>query len=142
MASTNGASRRLPPLNAAALRALLIEMAWMWVRYQPQSELAQWYFKRISGTGTNKRHKRIAIVAVARRLAASGARVPRITSDEFGTLAKGFNGMAEHLQSMYRNLEDKVAEKTSELQEKRERLEALYDVTTLAAKVATALIAS
>ena len=66
-----------------------------------------------------------------------GARVHRITSDEFGTLAKGFNGMAEHLQSMYRNLEGKVAEKTSELQEKRERLEALYDVTTLAAKATT-----
>ena len=63
-----------------------------------------------------------------------GARVQRITSDEFGTLAKGFNGMAEHLQSMYRNLEGKVAEKTSELQEKRERLEALYNVTMLAAK--------
>ena len=66
-----------------------------------------------------------------------GARVQRITSDEFGTLAKGFNGMAEHLQSMYRNLEGKVAEKTSELQEKRERLEALYDVTTLVAKATT-----
>jgi len=66
-----------------------------------------------------------------------GARVERITSDEFGTLAKGFNGMAEHLQSMYRNLEAKVAEKTSELQEKRERLEALYDVTTLVAKATT-----
>ena len=66
-----------------------------------------------------------------------GARVQRITSDEFGTLAKGFNSMAEHLQSMYRNLESKVAEKTSELQEKRERLEALYDVTTLAAKATT-----
>ena len=51
------------------VRALLIEMAWMWVRYQPQSELAQWYCKRISGTGINKRSKRIAIVAVARRLA-------------------------------------------------------------------------
>jgi len=50
------------------VRALLIEMAWMWVRYQPQSELAQWYFGRISGTGTNKRSKRIAIVGVARRL--------------------------------------------------------------------------
>ena len=45
--------------------------------------------------------------------------------------------MAEHLQSMYRNLEQRVAEKTSELQEKRERLEALYDVTTLAAKATT-----
>ncbi|MFI4939610.1 MAG: type IV pili methyl-accepting chemotaxis transducer N-terminal domain-containing protein [Burkholderiales bacterium] len=63
-----------------------------------------------------------------------GARVERVTSDEFGTLAEGFNGMAEHLQSMYRNLESKVQEKTAELQEKRERLESLYDVTTLVAR--------
>src|SRR5512143_3211755 len=65
------------------------------------------------------------------------ARVRRTTSDEFGTLAKGFNGMAENLQSMYRNLEGRVAEKTSELQEQRERLEALYGVTALAANATT-----
>jgi len=65
------------------------------------------------------------------------ARVDRVTSDEFGTLAEGFNGMAEHLQSMYRDLEAKVAEKTSQLEEKRERLEALYDVTRLVAKATT-----
>jgi transposase len=51
------------------VRALLIEMAWMWLRWQPQSELAQWFAKRTSGTGSNKRSKRMAIVAVARRLA-------------------------------------------------------------------------
>lgn len=51
------------------VRALLIEMAWMWLRWQPHSELAQWFAKRTSGTGSNKRSKRIAIVAVARRLA-------------------------------------------------------------------------
>jgi transposase len=50
------------------VRALLIEMAWLWLRWQPQSELAQWFAKRTSGTGSNKRSKRIAIVAVARRL--------------------------------------------------------------------------
>lgn len=62
------------------------------------------------------------------------ARVDRVTTDEFGTLADGFNGMAEHLQSMYRNLESKVLEKTAELEEKRERLEALYEVTALVAR--------
>lgn len=61
------------------------------------------------------------------------ARVERVTTDEFGTLADGFNGMAEHLQSMYRHLERKVAEKTAQLQEKNERLESLYQVTALVA---------
>lgn len=62
------------------------------------------------------------------------ARVERVSSDEFGTLADGFNGMAEHLQSMYKNLEAKVTEKTLLLQEKSERLESLYQVTNLVAK--------
>ena len=65
------------------------------------------------------------------------ARVACVTRDEFGTLAEGFNGMAEHLQSMYRDLEAKVTAKTSELADKRERLEALYDVTSLVAKAGT-----
>ena len=50
------------------VRALLIEMAWMWLRWQPQSALAQWFAQRTRGTGGNKRSKRMAIVAVARRL--------------------------------------------------------------------------
>ena len=61
------------------------------------------------------------------------ARVEHESSDEFGTLARGFNGMADNLQFMYRNLEHKVAEKTAELAEKKERLEGLYEVTALVA---------
>ena len=49
------------------VRALLIEMAWAWLKYQPSSDLAQWFARRTSGQ--NKRGRRIAIVAVARRLA-------------------------------------------------------------------------
>jgi two-component system, NarL family, nitrate/nitrite sensor histidine kinase NarX len=64
-------------------------------------------------------------------------RVASTSHDEFGTLATGFNGLAAHLQSMYRNLEAKVAEKTSELEEKRERLQALYDMTTLITQATT-----
>lgn len=66
-----------------------------------------------------------------------GARVEGVTTDEFGSLADCFNGMAAHLQSLYRDLEARVADKTSQLEEKRERLEALYDVTALAANAAT-----
>lgn len=54
------------------VRALLIEMAWMWLRHQPDSAISRWYERR-TGTGTTdpsagKRGKRVAIVAVARRL--------------------------------------------------------------------------
>jgi len=50
------------------VRALLIEMAWMWLRYQPESVMSRWFVQRTEGTGKNKRNKRIAIVAIARRL--------------------------------------------------------------------------
>lgn len=49
------------------VRSLLIEMAWFWLRYQPGSAISRWYAQRI-GDGKSKRNKRIAIVAVARRL--------------------------------------------------------------------------
>lgn len=62
-----------------------------------------------------------------------GTRIHQVTTDEFGTLVIGFNDMAEHLQRLYRDLEDKVQEKTAELQEKHERLESLYKVTALVA---------
>lgn len=51
------------------VRALLIEMAWFWLRYQPDSALAKWFFQRTANSAKNKRGKRIAIVAVARKLA-------------------------------------------------------------------------
>ena len=66
-----------------------------------------------------------------------GARVENATTDEFGTLAAGFNDMAAQLQSMYRNLESRVHEKTAQLEEKHERLESLYEVTKLVTKAAT-----
>jgi transposase len=50
------------------VRALLIEMSWFWLRYQPDSAISKWFAYRTQGSGTNKRGKRIAIVAVARRL--------------------------------------------------------------------------
>ena len=50
------------------VRALVIEMAWMWLRYQPESAITKWFHQRTKGCGPNKRGKRIAIVAVARRL--------------------------------------------------------------------------
>jgi transposase len=51
------------------VRALLTELAWSWLRYQPDSALTQWFHQRTQGTQRNRRSRRIAIVAVARRLA-------------------------------------------------------------------------
>jgi transposase len=48
------------------IRALAINSAWAWLRYQPQSALAQWYRARFGG-GTSRQRK-IGIVALARKL--------------------------------------------------------------------------
>ena len=48
------------------IRALAIEIAWAWLRFQPQSKLSRWYMQRFAGGG--KRMRRIGIVAVVRRL--------------------------------------------------------------------------
>ena len=50
------------------VRSLSIELAWLWLRYQPNSAITKWYLRRVHGNEKNKRGKRIAIVAVARRL--------------------------------------------------------------------------
>ena len=48
------------------MRTMSIEIAWCWLRWQPQSALSQWYMKRF-GQGS-KRQRRIGIVALARKL--------------------------------------------------------------------------
>lgn len=48
------------------IRKLMIELAWMWLRYQPNSELSKWFEQRFGGGG--KRMRRIGIVALARKL--------------------------------------------------------------------------
>ena len=57
------------------------------------------------------------------------ARVMVESADEFGELATGFNHMASTLQGLYEGLERKVAEKTRDLEAKRDRLAALYEVS-------------
>ena len=48
------------------VRTLAVEMAWVWLRFQPQSKLSRWYTQRFAEGG--KRMRRIGIVAMARRL--------------------------------------------------------------------------
>ena len=47
-------------------RQKAIELAWLWLRHQPDSALSRWFRTRTVNTG--KRAKRIAIVALARKL--------------------------------------------------------------------------
>lgn len=48
------------------MRSLAIEIAWGWLRYQPDSELSRWYQKRYGHGST--RLRKIGIVALARKL--------------------------------------------------------------------------
>jgi transposase len=52
--------------NALA-RSTMIELAWFWLRYQPESQLTLWFEARVKGQ--SKRIRRIMIVALARKLA-------------------------------------------------------------------------
>ncbi len=48
------------------LRAALVELAWMWLRYQPDSALSKWFRARV-GDGRG-RIRKVMIVALARKL--------------------------------------------------------------------------
>jgi transposase len=48
-------------------RSTAIELAWLWLRHQPDSALSCWFHARL-GTSKSRRLKRILIVALARKL--------------------------------------------------------------------------
>jgi transposase len=65
----SGDSRREQGVSKAGnrrLRRLMVELAWCWLRWQPDSELSRWYLRRF-GVG-NGRSRKIGVVAVARKL--------------------------------------------------------------------------
>jgi transposase len=63
-------------------RTMAIEIAWSWLRYQPESRLSLWYRERFGSGGP--RLRRIGIVAMARKLMVDLWRYV-----EFGTLPEG-----------------------------------------------------
>jgi transposase len=50
----------------ARLRTLMVELAWLWQRYQPDSAQVSWFRERVSGTG--RRMRKVMVVALARKL--------------------------------------------------------------------------
>jgi transposase len=66
---SSGESRREQGISKAGnprVRFMITELAWGWLRYQPESELSQWYMRRF-GRG-NKRLRKVGIMALARKL--------------------------------------------------------------------------
>ncbi|VFN03107.1 MAG: transposase [Candidatus Kentron sp. G] len=64
----SGASQREQGISKAGssrIRTLMVELAWLWLRYQPNSDLSRWFHRRF---GNGKRMRRIGIVALARKL--------------------------------------------------------------------------
>jgi transposase len=65
----SGDSQREQGISKAGnrrVRAMMIELAWCWLRYQPASALSQWFRTRF-GHG-NSRVRKVGIVALARKL--------------------------------------------------------------------------
>jgi transposase len=65
----SGKSEREQGISKAGnkhVRGLIVELAWMWLRWQPKSALSQWYERRFAKG--NKRTRKIGIVALARKL--------------------------------------------------------------------------
>jgi transposase len=65
----SGESRREQGISKAGnhrARGLAVELAWLWVRHQPGSELSRWFHARVGDT--KGRMRRITIVAAARKL--------------------------------------------------------------------------
>ena len=60
------ADQGISKAGRAELRRVSIQVAWCWLRWQPESALAQWFARRFATAGG--RSRRIGIVAVARKL--------------------------------------------------------------------------
>lgn len=66
----SGDRRRSQGISKAGnrlVRYTMIQAAWLWIRHQPNSALAQWFRRRTEGE--SKRMKCVMIVALARKLA-------------------------------------------------------------------------
>lgn len=64
----SGASSRDQGITRAGnkrLQSVMVQLAWGWVHWQPQSALTRWYQERF---GRGKRARRVGIVALARKL--------------------------------------------------------------------------
>jgi len=63
---TSGRDQGISKTGNPRVRTLMVELAWLWLRWQPESRTTLWYHDHVGKAGS--RAKRKAIVAVARKL--------------------------------------------------------------------------
>jgi transposase len=66
---SSGSTEREQGIDKAGnrrLRTVMVELAWLWQRYQPGSAQVKWFRARVGGTGT--RMRKVMVVALARKL--------------------------------------------------------------------------
>jgi transposase len=62
----NSREQGISKAGSKVLRRMLVELAWGWLRWQPNSALSHWYERRFARNG--KRARKVGVVALARRL--------------------------------------------------------------------------
>ena len=65
----SGKARRVQGIDKSGppwVRAQLVQLAWRWLRHQPESELSQWFRARAGGSAG--RVRRVLVIALARKL--------------------------------------------------------------------------
>jgi transposase len=68
------------------VRPLMIELSWLWLRLQPDSELSRWFRRRF---GHGKRSRKVGIVALARKLLVALWRYVTKGKEPLGAVLKG-----------------------------------------------------
>jgi len=66
---SSGSTEREQGISKAGnrrLRTVMVELAWLWQRYQPGSAQVSWFRERASGTGA--RMRKVMVIALARKL--------------------------------------------------------------------------
>ena len=59
--------RGISKAGSKLARTTVVELAWIWLRYQPASKLSRWWHERFADKGM--RGRKVGIVALARKLA-------------------------------------------------------------------------
>jgi transposase len=88
----SGASQREQGISKAGnrrVRWMMVQLAWGWLMYQPESALSQWYFTRF-GSG-NSRARKIGIVALSRKLLVALWKYLRTGEPPDGAVVVGWN---------------------------------------------------